>query len=354
MKNFRVFNLILAFSIILLVSCSNIEKKFSKKPSKEHSISFFYWKVKFDPGKEDRDFLDRLGTKKIYARFFDVVWDAGKKQALPADKIIFDTGKIKYEIIPVVFLTSKTLENIESGKIPELSSNIAKEIAGLSEKNDLRIKEIIIDNDWTKLTGDKYFKLLRYIKKYFGDNGKNIRVSSTVRLHQLKYYRETGVPPVETGYLMIYNTFSPTDYTDKNTIFDVNSVKRYVNTDRYPVKLTACFPLFSWAIQYDANKKFIRLYEGINGNDLKNNVNFRKSGNIFTAANDSDLMNKKVFKGDFIKFDGIKTSDIKKIFGIISQKKLYNNEIIFYNYDTDSLKKQGLYDVKKIKGIIDR
>ena len=70
--------------------------------------------------------------------------------------------------------------------------------------NQLNIpKEIQLDCDWNSSTQKKYFNLIEEMKLY--PTWENIVWSATIRLHQLKYPKQTGVPPVNKGVLMFYN-----------------------------------------------------------------------------------------------------------------------------------------------------
>jgi hypothetical protein len=46
-----------------------------------------------------------------------------------------------------------------------------------------------------------------------------------------------GIPPVEQVFLMCYSTSSPLENSDKNSIFDVNTLKNYLSKlEDYPIK----------------------------------------------------------------------------------------------------------------------
>jgi hypothetical protein len=335
----KIFCVLMFF---LLISCAD------KKITVPY-VSFFYWNVTFEPTDADRNFLSGLNSPKIYLRYFDVIWDDVKKDAMPTDKVVIKEDKSGMEIVPVVFITLKTLENMNHEKIPILASNIAKDIMAKSSRYDIKIKEIILDHDWNRVTREKYFALLRQMKKYFEDDKFVMKVSSTIRLHQFRYFRQTGVPPVDKGYLMIYNTYSPKDFTVKNTILDIDSIKHYLDIKSYPLELAPCLPLFSWVIQYDENDKFIRLFQDLDAKEITNGSDFSRSKNIFTAKRDMVIRGKKVLMGDRLKFDGAKTDDLSEIIKYLFLKGLLDEELIFYNYDRVSLKKRGIFDAKEFK-----
>ena len=45
-------------------------------------------------------------------------------------------------------------------------------------------------------------------------------MSATIRLHQVKYRADTGVPPVDRGMLMAYNLLPPDQAGERSSILD--------------------------------------------------------------------------------------------------------------------------------------
>ena len=73
---------------------------------------------------------------------------------------------------------------------PRISSNTSIRI--IDNKNSIQI-----DCDSTISTKEKYFNLLVFLSDYIDC------VSATIRLHQINYFRVTGVQTVNRGVLMI-------------------------------------------------------------------------------------------------------------------------------------------------------
>lgn len=120
------------------------------------------------------------------------------------------------------------------------------------------------------ITKNNYFLLLKELK-----NNLNKNISSTIRLHQIKYFNKTGVPPVDYGVLMYYNMSSLGDFNTKNYILDNNEAKKYhYNFENYPLKLKLALPLYSQAVQF-RDKKAINLFENVEQIDFNEEFEIR-------------------------------------------------------------------------------
>ncbi len=111
---------------------------------------------------------------------------------------------------------------------------------------------------------------------------KNIAVSATLRLHQIKYHQKTGVPPVRKGILMFYNMGSPTRMDVQNSMLDLDIAKQYIgNLESYPLPLDVALPLFSWGVLFH-HQHFIMLVNNLREQDLLDHKDFeRVKENIF-------------------------------------------------------------------------
>lgn len=123
------------------------------------------------------------------------------------------------KIVPVVFITNQTLENIDTTATKLLAFKISKRIQGIITTNQLPTpEEIQIDCDWTGGTREKYFLLLTELQKF--PLFQNTIWSATIRLHQVKFMENTGIPPVDRGMLMFYNMGNIEDINTPDSIYD--------------------------------------------------------------------------------------------------------------------------------------
>ena len=106
-----------------------------------------------------------------------------------------------------------------------------------------------LDCDWTPSTRAAYFS---FLKKLSAALPPGTQLSATVRLHQYKFPQETGVPPVDRGMLMLYNTGDIDDPGPRNSIFDPADARKYVQgaPAHYPLPLDVALPLFSWTLVF--------------------------------------------------------------------------------------------------------
>jgi hypothetical protein len=115
--------------------------------------------------------LNDLSVEKLYLRFFDVKWDNEKQQPIPISSLVwkfFDLGK-SLEIVPVVFITNRSLEKLQSNlEIDSLAKNIANKLGAIIvklDKNRFIINELQLDCDWSNKTEKAYFRLIAQLRK---------------------------------------------------------------------------------------------------------------------------------------------------------------------------------------------
>jgi hypothetical protein len=256
MKYFAINKVIVIIIISLFLSAC------SKKPGKEITPAVFHWKTIFNLSSDELNWLNENHINKIYLRVFDVDWNNDLNLPLPKGDVQILTTSLKdKEIIPVVFITNRTFLNLPDSSINSLAINVVRKVTSKEKyfKNSIS-RELQFDCDWTEKTRVKYFNFIKAVKLI----KKPINISATIRMHQVKYFDKTGVPPVDRGMLMFYNMSPVEDPGTINSIFNTQTAKKYLfNFDRYPLKLDLVLPAFSWGALF-RNGKLINLI-----NDLK-------------------------------------------------------------------------------------
>jgi hypothetical protein len=240
----------------------------SCKPVSHRQVeqSFYYWRTVFDPSAERQETFHKEGLRRIYLRFFDVVSDKESGQAVPAGDLRFETRPLPaLEFVPVVYITTDALRNTPDSNATRLAQQITNRIAAVMLSGQMHdVSEIQIDCDWTPQTRDKYFNLLRALRKL---NGKML-LSATIRLHQLKYAENTGVPPVDRGMLMFYNMGRLADPQTENSIYDKDVAASYLKDfNGYALPLDIALPCFSWAVVM-LNGHVTHLLKEVNSEEL--------------------------------------------------------------------------------------
>mgnify|MGYP007056157007 CR=1 FL=1 len=246
---------IVAILVVLIVNilANHLEtKRIGKEPN---GNAVYYWRTSFYLNDYERNFLLQNNIKKIYLRFFDV--DVNKHLAYndkcaPVATTSFGCIPDDVEIIPVIFITPKAIKEYVS-----FSDNLVHRLYAMCQNHGIDIEEVQFDCDWTTSTRDDYFQFLKKVepvlRSYFK---KQIKISSTIRLHQLAQ----DPPEVAYGVLMCYNTGDFKDYETDNSILDVKDVKPYLkNLKKYNLPLALALPVYSWCVEFDKDKHFAQL-----------------------------------------------------------------------------------------------
>lgn len=224
---------------LLLVSCRQ------DKPT-ETLRSAYYWSTTWNMDSSKTSFIREHGIKRLYVRYFDVVKDEGGN-IVPNATLQFEDSTIPkgIEIVPTVFIVNDCMRTSQP-----LADKILQRILQMSEANDIPpVREIQIDCDWTASTQKAYFDFLKKLREKA--RAKDIRLSATIRLHQLSM----TPPPVDKGVLMVYNTGDAKQLACHKPILDMKDAAPYIqHLGSYPLPLSAAYPLFSWRILFREGK----------------------------------------------------------------------------------------------------
>lgn len=239
----------------------------------------------------------------------------------------FQTSK---QIVPTVFITNPALLGISPDEITFLAESIHHLVQKKAEEYHLKINnEIQIDCDWTAGTREDYFKFLKELKRVSGKE-----ITCTLRLHQVKDKKNTGIPPVEKVYLMCYSTSSPLEKSDKNSILDVSTLRSYLSKlEDYPVrKIEVALPVYSWGIVTNHLEKH-RLINALSEKDL-DNPNFKRiSPSEVEILKDGFYFGNYLNKGFTIKVEEISEEQLEEVISFL-QKKIPHFNIIYYQLDS--------------------
>ena len=291
-------------------------------PSSPISYNFYHWKQRYSVESNETN-------SPQYVKVLDISYEQGLK----VFKTIFRT-KIK-EITPVIYLSNSLFLNTRA------STLLKKVLKNLDELPLIEYHEIQVDCDWTGKTQKRYFEFLKLLKK---ETDK--KISATIRLHQVKYYKKTGVPPVDYGVLMYYNMSDFRDRETKNYILDLDIAKRYhYNFDTYPLALNLALPLYSQATLIRFSK-VIGFMEGVRVQELNNN--FRQiEDNLYEVTKTHYFKKKLLYEEDEIRIDEVSLEDLRKTIESLQQVMKRPKEIIFYRWGN-----REFYGDKKLNGLL--
>ena len=251
--------------IFILLITSIVACNHDIEPVPDPQISAYWWQTTWNPDSAEVDFINQLKIKKIYMRFFDVAPDGNSKTPKPLATIQFQKPIIQgVKIIPTVFITESCMA-LDIDKLPKM---LAYRVLQMCETNDIKgVDEIQIDCDWKESSQDKYFKFLDNLRKILKD--KNIRLSATIRLHQLRM----TPPPVDYGVLMVYNTGNISTPPNRNPVLSSKHAEPYLKSLKdYDLPLCAAYPNFSYQLLYKDNKLRAILY----AEDVADSTKFRQ------------------------------------------------------------------------------
>jgi hypothetical protein len=288
--------------------------------------SFYYWKQV--PQTFDTTQFNTLKLSRMYIKFFDIDWRIGDG-AYPRESFArnIDSVKMPIEIVPVVYLMNVVFQKADSVALNVLTQK-------LIEKIGTKYPEIQLDCDWSGSTRDKYFNWLRQFRAALP---KTVLVSATIRLHQIKDKAKMGIPPVDRGMLMMYNFLNPSDFNERNSIFEAAEAKKYLkNYGKYPLPLDVALPLFRWGIVYRSNKYF-HLFNNLSSKEADNLLFLTKKGRFYEVNADTVFRKEYLRYGDKIKIEEIHDADLIDGAQLAAPlvKKTNDLHISYFHYEND-------------------
>lgn len=295
MRSLKIITAILLISV-LPSACSVLNPRVVNN-------SFYYWKSEFYLTHKELMALHSLKINRIYLKFFDVTWGGAP---VPIAQVRFKSQQPEFvNLVPTVFITNETLANLLDTKVPDLGDKILDKIQQMIITNHLRrIPEIQLDSDWTLQTRDKYFALLSHIRSRLAV--RNIRLSATIRLHQIKYRSLTGVPPVDRGMLMFYNLSPVNKDGTENSILDLDIGKQYTESlNSYPLPLDVALPIFSWGVVFQ-DHRFICLANGFTISEVTHHHSFealQSQPRHFRVKNEIYMHQTRLYPDDIIRIE---------------------------------------------------
>jgi hypothetical protein len=312
-------NILIGFVFLLLVSCSK---------TKEPIVSFYYWKTIFKLSETEKEVLRENNVTQLYIRYFDIGLHPESKEPIPITPIHFQESMNDFEVVPVVFVKNKVMlqTNLD---IEDLTQKTFRLIEEINAKNKIASQEIQIDCDWTLESKGNYLKFIERFKKL-----SHKKLSATIRLHQVKYFKKTKIPNVDSGVLMYYNMGSIAPDVE-NSIYSSKIAERYLKSlKKYPLHLDFALPIYSWGVHI-RDGKVIGLRSKLNVSELKKDKNFEQIDAIFFKVKKSNYKNGIFYEeNDKLKIEAISAEDLKEMAQELDENLAQRpNEIIFYDLD---------------------
>ncbi len=345
--------LLLVFCLTSFLWCS------CTKNVPREKIDFYHWKTDFKIGENEKDILKSSHTEKLYVRFFDLVYNATKKEVLPVATLQMKdpSWDSSIKIIPVVYITNNVFkQTTDSIAIVELAKNVAWKIARLKNthfQEGYSFDEVQIDCDWTLSTKAGYFEFLEKLKEqqYFKDLGdvtKNTppKLSATLRLHQVKFMERTGIPPVDSVTLMAYNVGNLGDSNETNSIINNKATAQYINRlSEYPLSYNLALPIYSWAVLY-RDDEIVRILGSLSEEQLTTNFDPVANSNKYVARVDTYIDKTFIYKGDMLRVEKVTIEELSALFEMIETAAKKELDIILYHINSSDLNTDNIDEIK--------
>lgn len=285
--------LAVALLVGLLASCGG-RREATAPPARR---AFYFWRTTFALTPAEQQAIAALHVERIYLRVFDLGW---------ADERVATLGPVTgtkppegVEIVPVVYIKAEVFKHLGAAQLPALARETWSHVQDRAAAIGFAVHELQLDCDWTDSTREGFFGFVRALKIAAG-----VPMSSTIRLHQVKYRERTGVPPVERGTLMFYNMGKFSADPDARMIFDAASAAKYLaRVDDYPLPLDLALPIWSWAV-HTRDEVVVGLMQSTDPAELPALDFLRADGpDRFVATRDAFLHGEMLREGDVLKIE---------------------------------------------------
>lgn len=319
---------------------------FSNKSTRTVRYAHYWWNSRFNP---DTLQIQRIGDGGlVYLHVFDVDAQPGTEPKPMAELREFKS-KSGMQIVPVVYITQRTIKAMKPGSESILAGNIirySEQILGMKHTNWAGFQ---IDCDWTESVQVRYFSFLKAIKTEL--NG--LPLSATIRLHQIKFREKTGIPPVDRGMLMLYNAGKIEQLQRKNSIFETNDIRPYLEKlHAYPLPLDYALPAFAWGMVYRMGKLIEILPETL-ADSVCSSIHFKKAEtNLFECITPGYYHGFYFLSGDRIKYEAVDAERCKQAASLLLPY-IKNNTftVAFFQLGSPTYMRYGQNDLEKIHHI---
>ncbi|WP_293885267.1 MULTISPECIES: hypothetical protein [unclassified Sphingobacterium] len=340
LRKTQLFLFLVPSTLLFLISCSKTS----------HDTGFYFWKTVFQLDTVENRALEEIKAQSIYVRIMDIDFDPSGVQAVPISPITFTQPVPKeQQVIPVVFVNQRIFTEMDSLQIRGLANKIVPFIvAKIKQAGKENFKELQLDCDWTKTSRDKFFYLLTYLQQL--PALKDILVSSTLRLHQVKNIVTSGVPPVRKVMLMCYNMGNLRQFGPQNSIINQKDLKTYLSgtLHNYPIEMDIALPIFQWFVVF-RNNNYIGISKHISEEEIKDASLFTHNPNTNLYILTKDLPKANLKKDDIIRFESVNQEDLLQTAKFLKgELKGKEHRIIFYHLDQATLANHSNAELQKI------
>lgn len=237
-------------TVILLAGCGRTVPKGEVR-------AVYHWKTTFNPTQYEWQWMKDHHVTRLYLRVFDVDVHATETAAPVATTKFLQLPPDDMEVVPVVYITNAAMREMGFANEWEFAEKVADRVMKMAECNGIDLREMQVDCDWTESTRWTYFWFCSSLRRYL--NGQGVRLTSTVRLHQV----DSSLADLEVDgtVLMLYNTGDFRSRETRNSILDHRDVEPYLR--RFNHKRTkgmaVAWPVYGWGVAFDGEGRFSHL-----------------------------------------------------------------------------------------------
>lgn len=311
-------------------------------------VTFYWWQTTYEPGPKCEKLLAYAKEEPVYIRYFDLDWNEYQQQSVIRGKLN-QAKKLPQPHIPVVFITNRTFQSLSPDS---LHSTVQKVYAQLKTDGWREKGEIQFDCDWSNTTREPFFQFLNQFRGMAKDS---VRISATIRLHQIKYPEKTGVPPVDQGTLMFYNMGDLELLGDQNSILDLEVGEQYIGKlPDYPLELDVALPLFNWLVVYRMNR-IVNLIPEVTVEVLAADSLMEKSGeNRVKVTQSHYFRGVYLYKDDQLRLERVTQADLEKAADLLADYEPENGfrRLIFYHLSESIAQNYPTHDLEKIRNFL--
>lgn len=300
--------------LVLLGSCSS-------RPS---TAGAYFWKTTLEWSAADTRRLAEAGVDRVGLRLFD--WGTrGEEGPL----VVRSPIPASVAVTPVVYLTGDRLT--AWAKDPALDP--AAEARRLLEHMEQGLVPAWpgtpgswqLDADWSASNRKAWFAVAAEFRTLVHAKGGRFEV--TVRLHQYRDREVQGVPPADSGVLMLYGT--------GDAVLDLALVKGYLKGPAYPLPLVPAFPAYTQVRQNNGYGRLVALHrlgsEGLPTTDLQETATDR-----FTVLRRSSLGGRPLLAHDELLVDRVDPAVLGAVAAlpeVVALRQSAGDRIWVFDYD---------------------
>lgn len=347
--------LFLFLSSLFLFGCSS---------SSAPALSFYLWKTRAAANPDEVRLWRDLQPRRAYIRLFDIDMEAAAGRPRPVAHFQRAEHALKPEAwIPVVFITNRTMAAMDYAAADKLAERLLREVFFVVEQQAMPAPQgLQIDCDWTASTRAAYFHLLKRLKAKLdthpGQFAGTPELSATIRLHQVRDQATMGVPPVDRGALMVYQTSSALDLEGPRSILDLGLVSGYLRPGaRYPIPLDVALPIFYWTLHYNADGRFLGILRqtGLNLAQHPHLKSVPESAFRYVASADFLIGETRIKRADYLKSERIQLEELQQLSDLLAERLAQPpRELIFFHFDTQLIDEVTYGDAQALQRLRQR